>query len=812
MNKFKKGIAKANADEDFDIRKVISRLLDHWKLYVLSVAFCVFAAFLFIRYSTPMFKVHGKVLVQDDQKNSSPFSFMGGGAMQDFSSLFGIKSNVYNELGILQTRNLFDKVVKQMNLDVAYYRKGRVRSVELYNKSPFTVQFLPSEDSIQTTLFDISFPATGRDNRFVMNNDKIKEPGKTYSFGDTVHTQIGKIIVSRSGQPFENMPYFFTLNNTDEVVAGIMQNLTADIENRETTIINLAYNTSIPQKGQDVLYSLINAYIERNLSEKNKISDSTISFIDGRISIVSKELNDLEAGIQGFKQKNNIADITEQSKVLISNSSDYYNKMNETEVQLNVVNSMLQTIKEDNKRPVPSLLNSDPGFLSLVEKYNSLVVQRDKLLLSTTENNPIVKNIDGQLTSLRGDMVKSLQNQQKALQIAHTKIASENVHINTMVSNVPVQERKFVDLSRERDVKQALYLFLLQQKEQTAITKSSNIPSAAIIETPKSEYRPYFPSSMMVYAVGLLVGLLIPSVYVGLKYTLTNRIVSKEDITDNTDCNVLAEIGHSKTEALLAEDAGRSILAEQFRLFRTNMDFITPQGKTPKILITSTMTGEGKSFIAANLAQVYAFSGKKVLLMEMDLRKPRLSSMLGMPNAKGFSNYIISDKPVFSFIEQLPQSPNVYLLSSGPIPPNPAELMMLPKMNAMFETLSDAFDVLIVDSPPIGAVADAQILSRFADVNLYIIRQGYSYKNSLEIINDIKEHQKFSNLYLVVNDVRKGTSYGYRYGYGYGYGYGYAYGSNGQENGKLKNNGNGNTKVQTSVKSKMTFLKKYLNL
>jgi capsular exopolysaccharide synthesis family protein len=764
-------------EDDFDVKKLISRFLDHWKLFVISVIGCLIAAFLFIRYSTPMYKVHAQVLVEDDQKNtSSPFSFIGGSQMQDLSSLFGIQSNVYNELGILETRDLLDKVVRDMHLNITYYRKGDVRSVELYNKSPFRVVFIPLNDSTTASSIDIIFPKNGEDNNFIIGSDDIEINTKEGAFGDSIHTNVGTLVLSKTGQSFEDADYTFTLASPDATIADLSKDLTSEIGNDQTTIVSLTLNTAIPQKGEDILQKLITSYIERNLNEKNKISDSTLTFIDGRIKIVSKDLNDIEASIQGFKQQNKIADIDEQSKALISNTSEYYNKLNDVDVQLNIVNTMLSSVKEDIQRPVPTLVNTDPTFIALVQKYNALLSQKDKLLLSTTESNPIVRNIDVQLESVRNDMIKSLESQQQALQVTRNKIVGENSVLNNMVSNVPVQERKYIDLSRERDVKQALYLFLLQQKETTAITKASNIPSASVIAAPKTEYKPYFPSKLLILAIGLVLGFVIPVAYIILKYTLNNRIISRDDITQETDCPILAEIGHSeKINGLLMEEHGRTVLAEQFRVFRTNMDFLTGQKSCPKILITSSMSGEGKSFIAGNLAQVYAYSGKKVLLMEMDLRKPKLSAMMGIPNNNGFTNYIISQKPIRDFIQQLSDSKNIYIMSSGPVPPNPAELLLLPKVSDMFEELTEDFDIIIIDSPPIGPVADAQILSKHSDVNLYITRQEYTFKNSLEIVNDIIDNKKFGNLYLVVNDVKKGTSYRYGYGYGHGYGYGYGY-------------------------------------
>lgn len=764
-------------DEEFDIKKIFSSFLFYWKLYLLSIGVLLLLSFLFIRYSTPLYKVHAQVLVQDDQDKGAS-SFMQSGMSPDFSGLFSMQSNVKNELAILQTRDLLKKVVLKMHLNVAYYRKGDIRDVELYTRSPFKIDFFPVSDSILLFQFELNFPDSGKSSGFTISgvNNSFKTKG---NFGDILNSPAGKFRVTRSGQPFQTDAYLCSFNSVAAVLADITKNLIISIPDEETTVIQLDYNTGTPKKGEALVGKLIEEYINRNLSEKNQISDSTIAFINSRIDLVSGDLSGIETDIQHFKQTNNIANLDEQSKALIANSGTYYDKLNEVEVQLSVVKTMLDFIKDDknNNRPVPSLLTADPAFLQLLQQYNGLILQKDRLLLSVNENNPITANLRLQISNLHADLIKSLQNQQKTFEISRSRILAEKKQMGGLVKDVPAQERQYVDLSREQDVKQALYLYLLQKKEETSITKASNLPNATIIEQPAADYLPYFPNKILIGSAGLLLALILPTAFIILKKIFNNKILNREDITSNTKAPILAEIGHNEKEGLLSMSTeSRSVIAEQFRVFRTNMDFLTGQKRSPKILITSSITGEGKSFIASNLALVYAYSGKKVLLMEMDLRKPKLSSMLGVSNDTGFSTYIISERPVNEYIRALANVPNVFLLSSGPIPPNPAELLMSEKMPELFAQLEKEFDIIIMDTAPIGLVTDAQLLAKHSDANLYVVRQNYSFKSSIEVANDLLDNERLSNLYIVVNDVKKGSAYRYGYGYGYGYGgYGYGY-------------------------------------
>lgn len=773
---------KANRNKDeFDFKKILNRFLQYWKLYILSVVILVFLGLMFIRYSTPLYQVNAQVLVQDGQSGNST-SFLNSDMLSDFNGMFDVQNNVYNELAILQTKDLLEKVINEMKLNITYYNRGDIRDIEQYHKSPFIASYTPLGDTIPYVSFQLNFPDSGKVNTFNISSDDTSFKAK---FDDTLYIAQGKLVISKSGLPFLSNSYLLQLNSVDAVIANIQDNLTIELTDKDNTVINLSYNTNIPKKGEDMLKNLVDAYINRNLNEKNQMSDSAIQFINSRIAIVSKELGAIEEGIQNFKQANKLTDLSEQSKALIDNTSTYYSKLNDVEVQLDIVKTMLNFMKEqeNSSRPVPYLLTTDPAFLALSQQYNSLLVQKTQMLLSAKETNPVVQNVDVQISNLRNDILKSLQNQQKALEISRDSIRKENILIGNLVHEAPAQERTYVDMSRERDVKQALYLYLLQKKEETAITKASNISNASVIARPRTNVLPYFPNKILILAASILLGLVLPTAGIIIKQLLNTRILTRDDITEITDAPILAELGHSDKQGLLSmQSEGRTVIAEHFRVFRTNMDFLIGQNKTPHILITSSMTGEGKSFIASNLGMLYAYSGKRVLLMELDLRKPKLSAMFNVSNNSGFSNYIISNKSHYEFIKQAEGIENLYVMSSGPIPPNPAELLMSDKMTSLFENLDKEFDIIIIDSPPIGAVTDAQILSKHSNINLYVVRQHYSFKYNLEIVNELIDNNRIPHLYLVVNDVKKGASYRYGYGYGgYGYGYGYGYAETGKK-------------------------------
>jgi uncharacterized protein involved in exopolysaccharide biosynthesis len=454
-------------DEELDIKKLLNKFLIQWKFYLYSFLVILVLTVILFLYAAPLFAIHSQVLIEDNDSKSSPTTssgFTSTNMLEDFSGLFDLQSNVYNEMSILMTKDLLAKTIRNLNLQIVYYKRGVLKDYEVYNNSPYRLAFVPISDSILLTEFDLSFPDSGRSSRFTISSDDISFKG-TAKFGDTIRTSVGKLVLTRTNTPFSDNSYSFTVNSVDAVVADIQKELTISIPNDQATVIEIDYNANVPRKGEIMVGQLINEYMQRNLAEKNEISDSTISFIDSRIGLVSGDLGSIETNIEHFKQKNNLADITAQSQILVQNSSAYYQKLNEAEVQINVVTTMLDylTDEKNNNRPVPALLTTDPTFLQLMEQYNLLVTQRERLSLTVKDNNPIASNIDTQIKNIRADLIKSLRSQEKALEISKDKLVQQSNQIAGAIQNVPVQEREFVDLNREKDVKQALYLYLIFQ-------------------------------------------------------------------------------------------------------------------------------------------------------------------------------------------------------------------------------------------------------------------------------------------------------------------------------------------------------------
>jgi capsular exopolysaccharide synthesis family protein len=751
------------------LRTLIDKFSAHWYWFLLFVVLGIAAAWLFLRYATPTYNVKAKILVQDEQKGGN----LPGEEVLEQLQMFSGKSSVDNEVEILQSRSLMEQVVRNLQLNVSYWHDNGLNEKELFRQLPFQVRWQNLRDSLQAVRYYIE-PLS--ETQFRISGEEL--PAQTVAWGTKVNLPEGIMQVDRR-------PYFPLINETfmvkvvseDAAVSIYQGKLNISIPNRQVSTIDLQLATAIPEKGETILNELINAYMKASIEAKNRIADSTIAFVDKRLSLVSRELTGVEKNIQEFKQANQLADLSEQSKLLISTTGDFSRLLTEQEVKLSVVSSLEQYINDDgnSKRMVPSsLVLQDPTFITLVQKYNNFQVERERLLISNTPSNPVVQSLDLQLKNLRADILSNIASIKGGIETSIQELRGRSGKIDQKIQQVPAKERVFLDYSRQQAIKQELYLFLLKKREESAISKSSTLAVARIIDPAKSDALPYSPRRLLTYLAGLLLGMILPSVVIYIKDLLNQRVLTKQDVTAHTPVPILAEIGHTKdNEQVVVKKDNTAPVAEQFRAMRTNLQFILSGSQDKVILLTSTMSGEGKSFVAMNLAATLALSGKKVVLMELDLRKPRISDKLRLSNKQGFSTYVIGKTPLETLIQPSGFHENCWVITSGPIPPNPAELLLLDQTKQLFALLRKQFDYVVVDTAPLGLVTDAQLLGYLADATLFLVRQGYTFKQQLQLSKDVYMQKKLPKMNLVINDVKIGKGFGYGYGYQYGYQYGY---------------------------------------
>lgn len=769
-----------NAQNQAFVQKLVGKFFAIWPWLIVSVVVCLGLSFAYLKISSPEYKVHASVLVQDDKKSTN---FGEANILQDFG-MFG-QSNVDNEAEVFKSRSLMEQVVTNLHLNVRYYVSGKVKTTEIYTSRPVNFNFIYSPDSsLKSTLYNLQFDKANITN-FTLSNE---ETTYTAHFGDTITLKKGKAVIT-PGPGYSKWaieePVSISLNSIDAVTQSYMAALSVDIPNKQVSVIHLTLNETIPAKGEVILNTLISSYMQANVNDKNRIADSTMNFIDERLKLVSSELSAIEKDIEGFKTTNKLTDLSAQARILLENNSEYQLQQTSQEVQLSVIEALEQFLKNNinNARVVPSsLVMQDPGFIALLNRYNETQLQRDRMLMSLTPSHPSILTVDEQLGNLRQELLSSIVSVKKGIEVSVVELRKRTSGFEGQIRQVPAKERTFLDYSRQQSIKQELYLFLLKKREETAVSKSATIASARVIDMGKSDSSPFAPKKNMIFFLGFAAGLVLPFMISFGKDMLNTRVATANDISAITHVPILSEIGHNNEEKVIAVTANsRQLIAEQFRSLRTNLKYLLANNHEKTILVTSSMSGEGKSFLSINLCTTIAMAGRKTILLEMDLRKPKISNNLDLTK-EGFTNYIISDDNNWQkWVQPSGVQENFDVLPCGPLPPNPAELLMMPKVATLFKELKEHYDYIIIDSPPAGIVTDAEILASHSDATFYIIRYKYTFKQQIHLIERFFQKRALPRMHIIINDMQVSKA-----PYGYHYGYASSYGAYGEESKKKR--------------------------
>ena len=625
---------------NIDFKQILNKFLEKWLWFVISVFICLLGAFLYTRYTPPVYQVNAKLLIIDQAKGGAAAGKVSG--LMDLGGLMGNNNSVENEVESLKSRCLMEQVVREMGLNVIYITEGTIGMRELYDP-PFYVQFVKAMDTLQSTHLEVE----------KLSGEKIKVSTKEFEkiigWGEVIEVKgLGTFaIVKNSRVSFSNAKYSVDIINLDSRVAALMNNITVAPVNKQVSIINLGLNYPIPRKGEDILNALIKKYTAANISDKNAIADSTGKFIKERLAVISGELSGVENNVEGFKQKYKLADMSEQGKLLVQNTGELTSQLATAETQVSIMNQLEDYIKDEanNKRVFPSsLVAQDLVFSNMMGQYNSLLLEREKLLLSNTEGNPYVENIDAQIAGLRSGILSNIQSAKSTALVTRNRLGNQLSKAEGEITAVPEVEKNYLKLARNQQIKEELYIFLMQKAEETAISKTANMAIAKTIDPPKSGLSPISPRKNIIYIAGLLLGIIVPACSILFLDFLNTSINTKDDVKSLTQVPIVGEISHNlSNDNLIVANQSRSAISEQFRALRTNLSFYLKNADEKIILLTSSMSGEGKSFTAINLGNILALAGKKVLLMEMDLRKPGLAVKLNIPNDVGFSNYTIRE-------------------------------------------------------------------------------------------------------------------------------------------------------------------------
>lgn len=563
----------------------------------------------------------------------------------------------------------------------------------------------------------------------------------------------------------------------EELVGG----LKISQPNDQATILYLSFESENAALGRDLLNTLMRVYDTIMVEDKNRIADNTLRFINARLDELSDTLRGVQGGLKNFMVQNKVFDIENQSKAYFDKLGETAKEKAQVEVKIAVVDYLLQYIsdKKNLHELVPTNLGIDePALLQLVSEYNKLQLERDANIRTTPKENPLIVGMDNTLDKIRRNIYQALQNVRNAYLIASGNAKAHDEELQSLVTSLPGKSMQMLNIERRQKILEDLYSLLLQKKLDISLSSASTISNSKVIEPAVGGGMLVSPDKKKIFSFYTLLGLLLPIGFIVLKEVLQDKVNGRQDIEKHTDAPILGEIGHSEDgkSPLVVSTNRRSLVAEQFRIIRTNLQYILGGKESFTILVTSSFSGEGKSFISTNMGAALALSGKKTVIMEFDIRKPKIVSGLDLKRKMGISNYIIGKAEFRDLLVKVNDIDNLYVIPCGPIPPNPAELLLDKRLEELMEMVRANFDVVVMDTAPVGLVSDAITLSRFADCTLYIIRQDYTFRKQLRFIDDIYNEKKLPSLSVMLNDVKAGGNYYGGYGY-YGAGYGYGYGS-----------------------------------
>ncbi|PWT99990.1 MAG: hypothetical protein C5B52_09465 [Bacteroidetes bacterium] len=756
--------------QDFNLREFIYKYLRYMPLLILSVTIALIIGFIQTRYAIPIHRVTGTLFINKDNK-------YGGGSKSQLDEIFFSDNiNLSNELEILHSRPLLTRVINNLGLTISYHNRGNLRSSNIYGSEPFRLSIISLKDS--TRGFNMEIDA--RENDFLIGPTSTAP----ITYGQIFQTSYGQFILIRypavSLRDFATKKFDVTYTPIEGLASALSKAVKVGQANDYASILNISMETENVQLGKAIINNLMSEYGKLSIEVKREISQATMDFIDVRLDTIKRELGGVESNLLNYRESNEVIDLTAQSKLYYDKMEESSKGVNAQQVRMNVLDMLLNYLnnKDHQYEIVPTNLGiEEPVIVPMLLQYNAWQLQRDNYLKTTNEANPAVKNIETNLTTLREQIIEGLKNVRQSYQIAINKMQSTLEGAQRDVRSVPAKAKGLLNIERQQKIKQELYLFLLQKREEAAISAAATVASSRPLEDAIASDTPIKPDKKGTYLMALFLGLIIPIGIIFIFETFNDKLRTRDEIEKKTNVPIIGEIGHATEGRFAVTHGSRTVVAEQFRIARSSAHYLLSKIEKPVLLITSTVSGEGKSFIATNYGAVIALSGKKTIILEFDIRKPKILTNLGLKTGKGLTDYIVGNIKLDEIIQPIPEVQNLYIIGCGPVPPNPSELLLSEKVGELFQQLKERFDVIIVDTAPIGLVSDAMTLERYSDACFYIVRQNYSVKKQLVLIEDLYRQKKMRNMALIVNDIKlKGRYSGY-YGYGSSYGYGYSYGN-----------------------------------
>lgn len=780
----------------FNLTLFLLDCLSHWKWFILSLIVVIGLSIFYVIRQVPQYNVNSMVLIIDKWSKSE------GDVLTQSLGITSGAENILTEIEVMRSKTLLKKVAYDLDLYVSYEKKGRFRNTPLYRNTPITLRPDSTTDvNLLETTININISGANADNchnltaNYTYEGQEKSITHDNVSFPDTLYMPgVGTYIAERN-KAFESFSdeIIIAIKNPKETAKTIASNLTLTQHDKNTLLINVSYTTPIPEMGCDIINRIVHYYNQESIDEKNRSANNTEAFINNRLVAIQRELSEVEQNVEKYRSERGLTDISSEAQMYLQLTGESDKARSEIEIQRSHLKYVEEFLLNPNNTfaSIPSLPINDPVLSGAINEYNKAITEREKLLTTQTEDNQPVIKITESIKVIKTNVLQSIDSYNKRLELEENDVARQEEEIRNKIRNMPQYERELTDIMRQQRIKENLFIFLLEKREENALTQALAVGDARIIDEPAASGI-VSPKKNMIYFLAFLLGLLIPAAFIFIKRMIFPSFHDKVELERLTNIPVLAELPHNGSDNFfVVKEKSNNATSELFRLLRNNLQFLFTSPDKKVVMVTSSVSKEGKTFISTNLAISFSLTKKKTLIVGLDIRRPKAAHQFGVSNRHGIVNYLSGHEKNIDNIIQPTGYENLDIIPGGPIPPNPNELLLSPALDELIAELRKRYDYIILDTAPIGLVSDSLLIDRVVDINLFVTRARYTSISHVRNANAVAHTNKLKSMYMCINDVDMSTrAYSYRrYGNAYGTSTYGSYGYNDDENFEPKKKG-----------------------